>query len=82
MEQYSVIHVRRAEGELRDSYMDLSKTRLIESVFAGGGEMGASMRTLDWLAAVLGALLSASLAARRCKAHAPLMRIAPTKETD
>jgi hypothetical protein len=29
--------------------MDLSKTRLIESVFAGGGEMGAGMRALDWV---------------------------------
>ena len=58
--------------------MDLSKTRLIESVFAGGGEMGATIRALDWPAAVLGA----SLAARRCKAGAPLMRIEPPKETD
>jgi hypothetical protein len=62
--------------------MDLSKTRLIESVFAGGGEMGARMRALNWSAAVLGALLSASLAARRRKADAALMRIEPPKETD
>ncbi len=27
--------------------MDLSKTQLIESVFAGGGEMGARIRALD-----------------------------------
>jgi len=27
--------------------MDLRKTQLIESVFAGGGEMGARMRALD-----------------------------------
>ena len=74
MEQYSVIHVRRAEGESRDSYMDLSDTYLIEGIFAGGDRMGA----LDWPAAVLGALL----AARRCKAGAPLMRIEPPKETD
>jgi hypothetical protein len=78
MEQYSVIHVRRAEGESRDSYMDLSDTYLIEGIFAGGDRMGA----LDWPAAVLGALLSASLGARRRKADAPLMRIDPTKETD
>lgn len=58
--------------------MGLIKTRLIESVFAGGGEM----RALDWSATVLGPLLSASLAARRRKADAPLMRIAPEKETD
>jgi len=79
---YSVIHVRRAAGESRDSEMDLIKTRLIESVFAGGGEMGARMRALDWSATVLGPLLSASLAARRRNADAPLMRIEPEKETD
>lgn len=62
--------------------MDLIKTRLIESVFAGGGEMGARMRALDWSATVLDPLLSVSLAARRCKADAPLMRIEPEKETD
>ncbi|MGH9664932.1 MAG: hypothetical protein ACRD9L_10960, partial [Bryobacteraceae bacterium] len=82
IEQYSVIQVRRAEGESRDSDMDLIKTRSIESVFAGGGEMGARMRALDWSATVLGPLLSASLAARRPKAEAPLMRIEPQKETD
>ena len=34
--------------------MDLIKTQLTESVFAGGGEMGARMRALDWPATVLG----------------------------
>jgi hypothetical protein len=34
--------------------MDLSKRQLIESVFAGGGEMGARMRALDWSKTVLG----------------------------
>lgn len=34
--------------------MDFSKTQLIESVFAGGGEMGARMRAFDWSATVLG----------------------------
>ena len=34
--------------------MDLSKTQLIESVFAGGGEMGALMRALDWSTTALG----------------------------
>ena len=34
--------------------MDLSKMQLIESVFAGGGEMGARMRALDWSTTVLG----------------------------
>jgi hypothetical protein len=62
--------------------MDLMKTRLIESVFAGGGEMGARMRALEWSATVLGPLLSASLAARRQKGDASLMRIEPEKETD
>jgi DNA-binding NtrC family response regulator/signal transduction histidine kinase len=36
--------------------MDLIKTQLIESVFAGGGEMGARMRELDWSSTVLGPL--------------------------
>ena len=36
--------------------MDLSKAQLIDSVFAGGGEMGAKMRALDWSATVLGPL--------------------------
>lgn len=34
--------------------MDLIKTQLLESVFAGGGEMGSRMRALDWSATVLG----------------------------
>ena len=34
--------------------MDVSKTQLIESVFAGGGEMGARMRAVDWSTTVLG----------------------------
>jgi hypothetical protein len=34
--------------------MDLTKTQLLESVFAGGGEMGARMRALDWSATTLG----------------------------
>ncbi len=34
--------------------MDLIKTRLSESVFAGGGEMGARMRAFDWTATALG----------------------------
>jgi len=29
--------------------MDPSKKQLIASVFAGGGEIGARMRALDWL---------------------------------
>ena len=34
--------------------MDLTKAQLIESVFAGGGEMGARLRALDWSRTVLG----------------------------
>ena len=34
--------------------MDLSEKQLIESVFAGGGEMGARMRAVDWSTTVLG----------------------------
>src|SRR5215469_11637495 len=34
--------------------MDPSKTQLIESMFAGGGEMGARMRALDWSTTALG----------------------------
>ena len=62
--------------------MDLIKTRLIESVFAGGGEMGVRMRALARSATVLGPLLSESLAARPRKSDAPPMRIEPEKETD
>jgi hypothetical protein len=36
--------------------MDLIQTQLIESVFAGGGEMGARMRALDWPKTALGPL--------------------------
>jgi DNA-binding NtrC family response regulator/signal transduction histidine kinase len=36
--------------------MDLTKIQLIESVFAGGGEMGARMRAFDWSTTVLGPL--------------------------
>jgi len=62
--------------------MDLIKTRLIESVFAGGGEMGVRMCALAWSVTAMGPLLSESLAARRRKADAPPMRIEPEKETD
>jgi signal transduction histidine kinase len=34
--------------------MDLSKTQLIESVYAGGGEMAALMRAFDWSTTPLG----------------------------
>ncbi len=68
------------EGESRGSNVDLSKGRFI--IFARGGEMAASMRVLAWSAMVLGPMLSASLAARRCNADAPLMPIELEKETD
>jgi hypothetical protein len=59
--------------------MDLSKTRLIESIVAGGGEMGAGMRALDWPATVLAPLRSALLAAHGRK-DAPPTQIEPEKE--
>ncbi len=49
-----------------DSAMDLIKTQLIESVFAGGGEMGARMRKLDWSATVLGPLEQWPQSLRAC----------------
>ena len=46
--------------------MDLTKSRLIESVFAGGGEMGARMRALDWSATALGPLEQWPQSLRAC----------------
>src|SRR5262245_10585667 len=46
--------------------MDFIKTQLIESVFAGGGEMGARMRALDWSATVLGPLEQWPQSLRAC----------------
>jgi hypothetical protein len=46
--------------------MDLIKTELIESVFAGGGEMGARMRALDWSATALGPLEQWPQSLRAC----------------
>src|SRR5580658_370664 len=51
-----MIYQLHSSDVLRDSVMDLTKTQLSESVFAGGGEMGARMRALDWSATVLGPL--------------------------
>jgi transcriptional regulator with GAF, ATPase, and Fis domain len=48
------------------SAMDLIKTQLIESVFAGGGEMGARMRALDWSATALGPLEQWPQSLRAC----------------
>ena len=45
---------------------DPSNTQLIESVFAGGGEMGARMRELDWSATVLGPLEQWPQSLRAC----------------
>src|SRR5262249_52728200 len=50
----------------RDSTMDFIKTQLIESVFAGGGEMGARMRAFDWSATVLGPLEQWPQSLRAC----------------
>ena len=46
--------------------MDLIKTQLIESVFAGGGEMGARMRAFDWSATALGPLEQWPQSLRAC----------------
>jgi DNA-binding NtrC family response regulator/signal transduction histidine kinase len=46
--------------------MELIKTQLIESVFAGGGEMGARMRAFDWSATVLGPLEQWPQSLRTC----------------
>jgi DNA-binding NtrC family response regulator/signal transduction histidine kinase len=46
--------------------MDLVKSQLIESVFAGGGEMGARMRALDWSATNLGPLEQWPQSLRAC----------------
>ena len=46
--------------------MDLNKTQLIESVFAGGGEMAARMRALDWSTTPLGPLEQWPQALRTC----------------
>jgi hypothetical protein len=46
--------------------MNLSKTQLTESVFAGGGEMGARIRAFDWSTTVLGPLEQWSQALRIC----------------
>jgi len=45
---------------------DPSKTQLIESVFDGGGEMGAKMRELDWSSTVLGPLEQWPQSLRAC----------------
>jgi len=46
--------------------MDLIKTQLIESVFAGGGEVGARMRAHDWTQSVLGPLEQWPQSLRAC----------------
>jgi transcriptional regulator with GAF, ATPase, and Fis domain len=48
------------------SAMDLIKTQLSESVFAGGGEMGARMRALDWSTTALGPLEQWPQSLRTC----------------
>jgi hypothetical protein len=46
--------------------MDLIKTQMIESVFAGGGEMGARMRAFDWSTTALGQLEQWPQSLRAC----------------
>ena len=45
---------------------DPSKMLLIESVFAGGGEMGARMRELDWSSTILDPLEQWPQSLRAC----------------
>ena len=49
-----------------DCAMDLSNTRLINSVFAGGGDMGARMRAVDWSTTGLGPVEQWPLSLRAC----------------
>ncbi len=46
--------------------MDPEETQLIESVFAGGGEMGTRMRQLDWSTTVLGPIKRWPQSLRAC----------------
>jgi DNA-binding NtrC family response regulator/signal transduction histidine kinase len=46
--------------------MDLSEKQLIESVFAGGGDMGGRMRTVDWSTTVLGPVMEWPQSLRAC----------------
>ena len=46
--------------------MDLIKTQLIDSVFAGGGDMGARMRAFDWSTTALGPLEQWPQSLRAC----------------
>jgi DNA-binding NtrC family response regulator/signal transduction histidine kinase len=46
--------------------MDLSEKELIESVFAGGGDMGERMRAVDWSTTVLGPVAQWPQSLRAC----------------
>jgi hypothetical protein len=46
--------------------MDLKESRLIDSVFAGGGDMGARMRALDWSKTILGGVEQWPQSLRAC----------------
>jgi signal transduction histidine kinase/DNA-binding response OmpR family regulator len=46
--------------------MDLKESRLVDSVFAGGGDMGARMRALDWSKTILGAVEQWPQSLRAC----------------
>ena len=46
--------------------MDLSEKQLIESVFAGGGDMGERMRAVDWSTTVLGPVTQWPQSLRAC----------------
>ena len=51
---------------MRAGPVEVSKNQLIESVFAGGGEMAALMRALDWSATALGPVEQWPQALRAC----------------
>jgi DNA-binding NtrC family response regulator/signal transduction histidine kinase len=46
--------------------VDLTEKQLIESVFAGGGDMGRRMRAVDWSTTVLGPVSQWPLSLRAC----------------
>jgi hypothetical protein len=55
--------------------MDPSKTQLIESAFAGGGEMGARMHAFDWSSTALGPAEAMAAIAAHLRAHRAWLRL-------
>jgi hypothetical protein len=58
--------------------MDLSQKQLIESVFAGGGDMGARMRAFDWSTTDLGSVDQWPLSLRARDSTRPSKRARPS----